>query len=602
MGCGGGRTACAATVDHDDEDPTMSAAAARRLAATVTSAAVVVLLAPGGPTSAVAAPGPRSLVPPSPTSAVPAAAGSAFPTLLVTDPMSRHERRGWGLSGIGGPWQVSSPATRFGVDGSEGSVVAVPGSRSAALLPAAVAADSRTLVRLVVPRLPGAGTLTVAVTTRASGLRRYEQRLVVDPRGRARLLVVRVDGRGPSTRVGRVVTLPRAVRAGQRLDVRVQTAAVSPVVLAARVWPSGTPEPQWQLVARDASPQRLRAAGALGLALSADRTGAPVIARIDGVRAVDLAGRRTSGTGAPAPVPAPVPAPAPPPPHAPTPAPPPPPGPPPAPAPPAPPVVTTSDGRPDAATTGVPDGTDLTVVEGDVVVTQPGTVLDGLDVHGFVFVRAADVVIRRSVVRGGAATGNIGLITADDPAVRNLRIEDTDLVAAVPSVWIDGIKGANFTASRVDIRGTVDAIKVYGDHVRVEASYLHNTARFADDPNQRGGPTHNDGIQVLGGHDIVIVGNDVRGASNAALQVTQDHGAVTDLVFNGNWVDGGGCSVNLANKGLPRMSGLSVVGNRFGRGMRFRGCAILGSRGTSFTADGNIWDDDGSPVPVRRDG
>jgi hypothetical protein len=239
-------------------------------------------------------------------------------------------------------------------------------------------------------------------------------------------------------------------------------------------------------------------------------------------------------------------------------------------------------------------------VNGDIVVTTAGTVLDSLDVHGFVIVRAPDVVIRRSVVRGGVATGNIGLITADDDAVRNLRIEDTDLVPAVPSLWLDGIKGSNFTAARVDVRGTVDSIKVYGDHVRIESSYLHDSALFTNDPNHGGGSSHSDGVQVLGGDDITIVGNSISGAANAALQVTQNYDDVRGLRLSGNWVDGGTCTLNLASKGRPSMSGLTIEGNRFGRGSSARGCAIIASLATSFQGGGNVYDDDGSPVPVQR--
>ena len=39
---------------------------------------------------------------------------------------------------------------------------------------------------------------------------------------------------------------------------------------------------------------------------------------------------------------------------------------------------------------------------GDITVTKEGTVLRGLDIHGFVIVKAANVKIIDSVVRGGS--------------------------------------------------------------------------------------------------------------------------------------------------------------------------------------------------------
>src|SRR4029079_19514480 len=45
-------------------------------------------------------------------------------------------------------------------------------------------------------------------------------------------------------------------------------------------------------------------------------------------------------------------------------------------------------------TTGVPARTQLTVHEGDIVVKKAGTVLDGLDIHGFVTIQAPNVTIK----------------------------------------------------------------------------------------------------------------------------------------------------------------------------------------------------------------
>ena len=57
--------------------------------------------------------------------------------------------------------------------------------------------------------------------------------------------------------------------------------------------------------------------------------------------------------------------------------------------------------RADATTTGVPVGTALTVHQGDITVTQAGTVIDRLDVHGSIIVKANNVTIKRSFIRGG---------------------------------------------------------------------------------------------------------------------------------------------------------------------------------------------------------
>jgi hypothetical protein len=259
-------------------------------------------------------------------------------------------------------------------------------------------------------------------------------------------------------------------------------------------------------------------------------------------------------------------------------------------------------GRPGSGNTGVPAGTDLTRRDGTLVITKAGAVYDALDIHGFVIVKAPDVTIRRSIIRGGQTTRNTGLVMVTDANARNFVLEDSELVPEFPSVHLNAIKGWNYTMRRVNGHGTVDIAEIYGDNVRIESSWLHGNTPYANDPNQHGGPSHDDGIQVQGGHHITIVGNTITGASNAALMITQNVSDVSDLTFNGNWVDGGACSVNANAVPRASMSGLTVSGNRFGHGTRIADCSVLSSRTTQLVAEGNVWDDTGSAVRIRRNG
>jgi len=268
----------------------------------------------------------------------------------------------------------------------------------------------------------------------------------------------------------------------------------------------------------------------------------------------------------------------------------------PAPAP-APPV-----GRPGPGNTGVPAGTRLTPHYGNLVITTPGASYDGLDIHGFVTIKAPNVTITRSIIRGGVATGNIGLVTNYDPNATGFVLSDSELVPEFPSVWIDGIKGGNFTIRRVDVHGTTDNVKVHGNNVTVDSSWLHGTAYRSSDPNQGGGPTHNDAVQILGGRNIRVLGSTLNQANNSAVQITQDYSVTTDVVLDGNWIDGGGCSINLANKPLPTMVGVTVSNDRFGRDQRLSGCAIIAGTATTLTQHGNVWDDTSQPVTISDGG
>ncbi len=252
--------------------------------------------------------------------------------------------------------------------------------------------------------------------------------------------------------------------------------------------------------------------------------------------------------------------------------------------------------RPDATNTGVPARVPLTVVDRDVTVTVDGTVIDAQDIHGFLTIKASGVRVSRSIVRGRATTATTAIIRIDSG--NDITITDTEVAAAAPSVTLDGVWASGATLTRVHVHGGVDGMKL-GDDTRVECSYIHDLASFASDPNQGGGPTHNDAIQILSGSRIAIVGNQLVAArsQNAAIQITQDFGAVADVRLEQNWADGGGCTFNLSHNGGASLA-IVTRGNRFGRASSF-GCPILKSTQTTLDSARDVYDDDGTKVPVQ---
>jgi hypothetical protein len=249
--------------------------------------------------------------------------------------------------------------------------------------------------------------------------------------------------------------------------------------------------------------------------------------------------------------------------------------------------------KPSAATTGVPAGISLKRHDGDITVTTPGTVLDGLDIHGFVTVKAPNVTIKNSIVRGGRDSGYaVGLIT--NYGYDNLVIDHVDVTAEYPSVFFDGIKGWDFTARNVHVVGNVDSIKIHGDNVLIENSLLENTVDYANDPAQGGGPTHNDNIQILQGSNLRIVGNTIRGASNFAILggAEQNNVAVT---IDGNWIDGGHCSLKLQVKaGWTQQA--TVTNNRFGPNRAVASCPFTSYPAVSLTQSGNVMELTGAAI------
>lgn len=253
--------------------------------------------------------------------------------------------------------------------------------------------------------------------------------------------------------------------------------------------------------------------------------------------------------------------------------------------------------KPDETNTGVPKGVALQMVNQDVTVTKDGTVIDAQDIHGFLTIKASHVRVTRSIVRGHATAATTAIINVS--AGTDILIEDTEVAAAEPSVDVDGISASNVTVRRVNIHGGVDGMKL-GSNSTVECSFIHDLVSFASDPNQGGGATHNDAIQILEGTGIHIVGNQLVAAKdqNAAIQITEDFGTVTDVHIENNWADGGGCTFNFSHKGAAALGGLFTTDNRFGRNSFFD-CPMLKSTKTTLVSKGDVWDDDNTPVPIQ---
>ena len=255
--------------------------------------------------------------------------------------------------------------------------------------------------------------------------------------------------------------------------------------------------------------------------------------------------------------------------------------------------------RPTATTTGCAA---LTRINNDIIVTNPNTVLDGLDVSGEIIIRAPGCVLRRSIGRGGApiSTGQNALLNITHPDAKDFLIEDVTLIPNFPNVRQNGVYvNQPGTFRRLNVTGTVDGMVIYGDNVTVENSYLDKFVTYASDPAQGGGQSHNDGIQLQKGVGVKIVGNTIAGGNNTAIMVTQDVGVVGNLLIADNYLDGGGATVNFGSGGAAKKN-LVVINNRFGPNRRNPGMAIIRNPTQSpLTEFGNVWDDTGLPTGIK---
>jgi hypothetical protein len=224
------------------------------------------------------------------------------------------------------------------------------------------------------------------------------------------------------------------------------------------------------------------------------------------------------------------------------------------------------DWAPNASNTGVPAGTALTVYEGDMKITTPGTVINAMDIRGNVTVQAANVTIQNTIIRGKQAATGTALIYAGSTAVSNLQVKNTELAPSFPTASMNGIYGSHFTLSRVNIHHVVDSVHIFGGVVTVQDSYLHDNLHYTNDPNWNGGPSHDDSFQIQSGANVNILRNTIYGGFNSVVQVTQAQGLVSNLTFANNFATGGGCTLNIAQNGPnpAAIQGTVLKNNVFG--------------------------------------
>jgi hypothetical protein len=222
---------------------------------------------------------------------------------------------------------------------------------------------------------------------------------------------------------------------------------------------------------------------------------------------------------------------------------------------------------PNASNTGA-SGT-LTRSDGDRTVSTDGAVLEDLEIHGSVLIKANDVTLRNVKI---VNNGFWPLRIQGSGAV----IEDSTVIAGDDS---QAAISGSFTGRRLDLSGAGDGIKMSGNSTLVD-SYIHDLASFAG--------AHNDGIEATNAVNIRIVHNTILNAeSQTSALMLSEYGskADTNVLIQGNLFAGGGYTIY---GGAPDTAqGHEVVDNVFST----RYFSRSGSYGPVFywRSTGNTW-------------
>jgi hypothetical protein len=234
---------------------------------------------------------------------------------------------------------------------------------------------------------------------------------------------------------------------------------------------------------------------------------------------------------------------------------------------------------------------------GQLIVTEPGTVLSNLDIPLSVEVQAANVVIRDCRIHPTGDTWGVGLRHTS-----NVTISDSEIFS--PSTGGDrlevGVKDVNGDARntsvlRVEIWHTSTGVQIHSGVIA--DSYIHSMGYASGD--------HLNGITSNGGTTAALrishntVFNDY--GQTDAISLFEDFGPQTNRVIDNNLVAGGGYTIYAGqNAGGPAATNIQVTNNRFARlyfptgGSYGPYTAYRSGNGNAWS--GNVWDDNGAAI------
>jgi len=259
------------------------------------------------------------------------------------------------------------------------------------------------------------------------------------------------------------------------------------------------------------------------------------------------------------------------------------------------------------------------IINGNVTLSGTAQLMDCI-VHGYLIMNSSSNIAENCVIDGylTAPTGHTWLVdTSNATQGGRAQIRYSTIVGRVTSYFLNGIGKRNFYAYRCDVSGVVDTLRVEPaaaggvGNVLVEGCFTHEMQWCSPDPTHSDNMSHDDGCQLRGGTDVTLTGNTIWGnwsptvgstgrpatAQNlSCIMLTPDIDQIV-VTCDRNWFDYGVDIVNGGDSNLTAASTATFTGNRFGRNYTRYPLNLSGAE--TRTVSGNVFEDDGSPVPVH---
>jgi hypothetical protein len=271
-------------------------------------------------------------------------------------------------------------------------------------------------------------------------------------------------------------------------------------------------------------------------------------------------------------------------------------------------------GYPDATNTGVPSGTTLKTVPGqvssgpgwsyvaadaEVIVTGSGTTISNLYIPYTLVINANNVTVKDVQVVTGASFG-ISLTNTANVTIENSTISGVNATTGRVGSGIDDVYGNSTGIVLTDnnISYFKTAIQISGG--LADGNYIHAPGYISGD--------HTNGFYVNGGTAaLTIKDNTIFNSLNQTDDINLDAGsagvAVANKTVENNFLAGGGYSIYGGTALSNTTSNIVIEGNRFGQnyyalGGLYGPGAYFATTGTGNVWSGNFWDTTGQAIPA----
>ena len=256
--------------------------------------------------------------------------------------------------------------------------------------------------------------------------------------------------------------------------------------------------------------------------------------------------------------------------------------------------------------TGLTDPDNLTIVDGDTTITATGATVRNLDVRGTLTIQADDVTVRNCRVWIGAFWGIVvesgcsGIIIEDCEIGRDYRNSSKGIL-------IGTADSTEVTILRCYIHHVGDGIFGGGGSdpsprakLTVQDCYITETRETDGNDNIETIDDHKgDGMEFLGQiREALIIHNHIEVPTDqtSCLLFESNWGNMQNVTIENNLLNGAGYTIYTRIDSGRTFEGLTITNNHFGRDYNF-GIHSNDVDLSELTAYGNVWDDNGEPVP-----